>query len=40
MEVDYAEFLEERSKLASVVAAYTENYVAVRFEDKLIEMLD
>ena len=37
MEVDYAEFLEERSKLASVVAAYTENYVAVRFEDKLIE---
>lgn len=37
MEVDYAEFLEERSKLASVVAAYTENSIPVRFEDKLIE---
>jgi putative ABC transport system permease protein len=37
MEVGYADFLDERSQLASVVAAYTENYVPVRFEDKLIE---
>ncbi|MCR9131861.1 MAG: ABC transporter permease [bacterium] len=37
MEVGYAEFLDERSKLASVVAAYTERSVPIRFEDKLIE---
>lgn len=37
MEVGYADFLEERSRLASVVAAYTENYVPVRYQDKLIE---
>ncbi len=37
MDVDYADFLEERSRLASVVAAYTERNVSVRFEDKLIE---
>lgn len=37
MDIDYADFLEERSQLASVVAAYTERNVSVRFEDKLIE---
>lgn len=37
MKVDYAEFLDERSKLASVVAAYTERNVPVRYEDNLIE---
>ncbi len=37
MEVDYADFLEERSQLASVVAAYTERAVSVRYEEKLIE---
>ncbi len=37
MDVQYADFLEERSQLASVVAAYTENYVPVRYQDKLIE---
>jgi len=37
MEVGYADFLDERSQLASVVAAYTENYVPIRYEDKLIE---
>lgn len=37
MKVEYAEFLEERSKLASTVAVYTERNVSVRYKEKLAE---
>lgn len=34
MEVSYADFIAERSKLASTVAASTERYVSVRYKDQ------
>lgn len=37
MQLDYAEFLEEKSRLASTVAAYTERSVSVRYRDQNAE---